>query len=306
MGRFILMRLGGLVAVLFIISVITFLLMHEVPGGPWKYGQRPFSDEQIAALKARYGLDKPLFEQYTTWLAGVIRLDFGQSFQHPDESVIALVRRTWPVTIHLGGMALALAFSIGVPLGIIAALKQNTWVDYLATLLSIVGFVTPHFVWGILFILTFSLALKWLPTGGWDEPKQWIMPVVAYSLAPLATIARYTRASVIEAVRADYVRTARAKGLRERTIVFRHVMKNALIPMLTVFGPIIPDLITGSIFIEAIFRVPGLGKFWVSSTIERDYPMIIGLTVLWALLIALVYLITDMLYVFADPRVKYT
>lgn len=305
MGRFILMRLLGLVAVLFILSVITFVLMHGVPGGPWKYGQRPFSEQQIAALKARYGLDKPLWQQYTTWLSGVIRFDFGQSFQHPDESVLALIRRTWPVTIHLGGMALAIAFGVGVPLGIIAALKQNTWVDYLATLLSIAGFVTPHFVWGILFILLFSLALKWLPTGGWDEPKQWIMPVVAYSLAPLATVARYTRASVIEAIRADYVRTARAKGLRERTVIFRHVMKNALIPMLTVFGPLIPDLITGSIFIEAIFRVPGLGKFWVTSTFERDYPMIIGLTVLWAVLIALIYLITDILYVFADPRVKY-
>jgi ABC-type dipeptide/oligopeptide/nickel transport system permease component len=306
MGRFILMRLAGLIVVLFIISVVTFALMHGVPGGPWKYGQRPFSEVQIAALKARYGLDKPLFEQYTTWLSGVLKFDFGQSFQHPDESVIALVRRTWPVTIHLGGMALAVAFGVGVPLGIVAALKQNTWVDYLATLLSIVGFVTPHFVWGILFILLFSLALKWLPTGGWDEPKQWILPVVAYSLAPLAMVARYTRASVIEAVRADYVRTARAKGLRERTIVFRHVMKNALIPMVTVFGPLIPDLITGSIFIEAIFRVPGLGRFWVTSTIERDYPMIIGLTVLWSVLIAITYLITDVLYVFADPRVHYT
>jgi len=305
MGRFILMRLLGLIVVFFIISVITFLLMHGVPGGPWKYGQRPFTDEQIAALEARYGLDKPLWEQYTTWLSGVLKFDFGKSFQHPDESVLSLIGRTWPITIHLGGMALALAFCFGVPLGIVAALKQNTWVDYLATLLSIFGFVTPHFVWGILFILLFSLALKWLPTGGWDEPKQWIMPVLAYSLAPLATIARYTRASVIEAVHADYVRTARAKGLRERTVIYRHVMKNALIPMLTVFGPIIPDLITGSIFIEAIFRVPGLGKFWVTSTVERDYPMIIGLTVLWSVLIAFTYLITDMLYVFADPRVKY-
>jgi peptide/nickel transport system permease protein len=306
MGRFILMRLAGLIVVLFIISVVTFALMHGVPGGPWKYGQRPFSDQQIAALKARYGLDKPLVEQYTTWLSGVLKLDFGQSFQHPDESVIALIRRTWPVTIHLGGMALIVAFGLGVPLGIVAALKQNTWVDYFATLLSIVGFVTPHFVWGILFILLFALALKWLPTGGWEEPKQWILPVVAYSLAPLALVARYTRASVIEAVRADYVRTARAKGLRERTIVFRHVMKNALIPMVTVFGPLIPDLVTGSIFIEAIFRVPGLGRFWVTSTIERDYPLIIGLTVLWSVLIQITYLVTDMLYVFADPRVHYT
>jgi ABC-type dipeptide/oligopeptide/nickel transport system permease component len=300
------MRIAGLVPVLLIISIITFLLMHDIPGGPWKYGQRPFTEEQIAALQARYGLDKPLHEQYFTWLAGVVRLDFGQSFQHPDESVLDLVGRTWPVTIHLGLMALFLAFSVGVPLGIVAALKQNTWIDYLATLFSIFGFVTPHFVWGIFFILLFALTLKWVPTGGWEEPKQWILPVVAYALAPIAYIARYTRASVIEAMRGDHVRTARAKGLREQAVVWRHVMKLALIPMITVFGPLIPDLITGSIFIEAIFRIPGLGSFWWSSTIERDYPMIIALTVLWAILIAITYLLTDILYVFVDPRVKYS
>ncbi len=305
MGRFILMRLLGLVPVLLILSIFTFAIMHEVPGAPWKYGQRPFSEAQIAALEARYGLDKPVWQQYLIWLRGVLRLDLGMSFEHPDESVLALIARTWPTTAHLGGMALLIAFGVGVPLGLVAALKQNTWIDYVATLTSIVGFVTPHFVWGILFILIFSLALKWLPTGGWEGPKTWIMPVVAYCLAPIATIARYTRAAVIEVLRTDYVRTARAKGLRERTVLGRHVMKNALIPLITVFGPLIPDLITGSIFIEAIFRVPGLGKFWVTSTINRDYPVIIGLTMLWAVLIAITYLISDILYVAADPRVHY-
>ncbi len=306
MTRYILMRLLGLIPVLLVISLITFFLMHEVPGGPWKYGQRPFSDEQLAALKARYGLDKPLWEQYTTWLSGVLVFDFGKSFKYPGEAVTDIILRTWPTTIQLGLMALFVAFVVGLPLGIVAALKQNTWVDYLATLLSILGFVTPHFVLGILFILIFALVLKWVPTGGWDEPRQWILPTLAYSLAPMATIARYTRSSVIEVIRSDYVRTARAKGLSEQAVVFRHVMKNALIPMLTVFGPLIPDLITGSIFIESIFRVPGLGRFWVTSTFDRDYPMIIGLTLMWTLLIALTYLITDVLYVYVDPRVRYS
>ncbi len=306
MGRYLLLRVAGLIPVLFVISIVTFVLMHEVPGGPWRYGQRPFSDEQIAALKARYGLDKPLLEQYLTWLSGVMHLDFGFSFKHPDETVIGLISRTWPTTIQLGVMALLVAFSIGIPLGIIAALHQNTWVDYVATLLSILGFVTPHFVLGILFILIFALALKWVPTGGWDEPRQWILPTLAYALAPMATIARYTRSSVIEVIRADYVRTARAKGLEEHRIISRHVLKNALIPMITVFGPLIPDLITGSIFIESIFRVPGLGRFWVTSTFDRDYPMIIGLTLLWTVLIAVTYLITDLLYMYVDPRVHYT
>jgi ABC-type dipeptide/oligopeptide/nickel transport system permease component len=305
MGRFIVMRLAGLIPVLLILSIVTFALMHEVPGGPWKYGQRPFTEEQLAALKARYGLDKPVWQQYLIWLSGVLRLDFGKSFAYPNETVVHLISRTWPTTLHLGAMTLALAFGVGLPLGIVAALKQNSWVDYLATLLSVVGFVTPHFVWGILFVLIFCLALKWLPTGGWDSPRQWILPVIAYALAPIASIARFTRASVVEAIRADYVRTARAKGLSERTVIYRHVMKNAMIPMLTVFGPLVPDLITGSIFIETIFRVPGLGRFWVTSTMNRDYPMIIGLTMLWALLIAVTYLITDILYAFVDPRVRY-
>jgi ABC-type dipeptide/oligopeptide/nickel transport system permease component len=304
MARYILVRLAGLIPVLLVLSMITFFLMHEVPGGPWKEGQRPFSEAQLAALKARYGLDKPVWQQYLTWISGVVRLDLGMSFKHPDESVLGLISRTWPVTAHLGLMALVVAFATGLPLGIIAALKQNSLLDYLVTLVSTLGFVMPHFVWGILFILIFALVLKWVPTGGWDTPQQWILPVLAYSLAPMATVARYTRAAVIEVMRADYVRTARAKGLDERSVMLRHILRNAMIPLLTVFGPLVPDLITGSIFIEAIFRVPGLGKFWVTSTFDRDYPMIIGLTMLWAVLIAITYLITDVLYVFVDPRIR--
>ncbi|MCB0160784.1 MAG: ABC transporter permease, partial [Caldilineaceae bacterium] len=287
------------------LSMITFALMHGVPGGPWAYGQHLMSDEQIAALEARYGLDKPAWQQHLIWLQAVVRLHFGHSFQRPDETVLQLIGRTWPVTFHLGIMTLIVAFGVGIPLGIVAALRQNTWVDYLATLMSIFGFVTPHFVWGILFILVFALYLQWLPTGGWDGPKYWILPVLAYAFAPIALVARYTRASVVEALHADHVRTARAKGLSRNTVISRHVLRNAWIPMITVFGPLIPDLITGSIFIEAIFRVPGLGSYWVTSTFQRDYPMIIGLVMLWAVLIAITYLITDILYVFLDPRVRY-
>ena len=304
MARYVLLRIVGLIAALLLVTVITFALMHDVPGGPWKYGERLASEEQLAALKAKYGLDKPVWQQYLIWLRGVLRLDFGRSFQHPDETVLDLIRRTWPITLHLGLMALLLAFGVGIPLGIVAGLKQNTWVDHLATLLSIVGFVTPHFVWGILFILIFSLTLKWLPTGGWAGPRTWIMPAVVYSLAPMAAIARYTRASVLEVVHADYIRTARAKGLKERAIILRHMLPNALIPMITALGPIVPDLITGSIFVEAIFRVPGLGQFWVTSTVARDYNVIIGLTVLWSVLIGTTYLVTDILYAYVDPRIR--
>jgi ABC-type dipeptide/oligopeptide/nickel transport system permease component len=305
MTRYFLIRLAGMIPILLIISMITFGLMHGVPGGPWEPGQRPLSEDQIAALKEKYGLDKPLAEQYLTWLKGAATGDLGMTFEHPDESVTDIIRRTWPVTMHLGIMALMLAFGVGLPLGIIAALKPNTWVDYLATLVSIVGFVTPSFVWAIFFILLFAITLDWLPMGGWGGPEYWIMPVVAYALAPIAIIARYTRASVLEAMNADYVRTARAKGLRERRVVTIHVLKNAMIPMITALAPIVPDLITGSIFIEAIFRIPGMGQFWVTSIFKRDYPVIISLVLLWAVLISLTYLITDILYVAVDPRVSY-
>jgi len=305
MARYVMTRLMGLIVVLLFISIVTFALMHELPGGPWKYGQRLFSPEQLAALEAKYGLDKPIHEQYFIWMKGVLHLDFGTSFAYPNEPVTHLIGRTWPITVHLGLMALALAFGLGIPLGIISALKHNTWVDYTATIFSIVGIITPNFVWGVFFILLFALKLKWVPTGGWESPKQWILPVIAYSFAPLATIARYTRSSFLEAMRADFVRTARAKGLKEKTIIWRHILKNALIPMVTVFGPLIPDMVTGSIFIESIFRVPGLGRFWVDSTFDKDYPMIIALTLLWTTLIAVTYLVTDILYTYIDPRVRY-
>ena len=186
MTRYILTRIAGLLFVLLILSMITFWLMHGVPGGPWAAGQQLMSDQQLAALQARYGLDKPLWQQYLIWLGGVVRLDFGMSFQHPDESVVGLIGRTWPVTVHLGVMTLIVAFGVGIPLGIISAVKQNTFVDYLATMMSIFGFVTPHFVWGILFILVFALYLKWFPTGGWEGPLYWVLPVLAYAFAPVA------------------------------------------------------------------------------------------------------------------------
>lgn len=305
MTRYILTRIAGLVFVLLVLSVITFTLMHGVPGGPWAYGQRLMSDEQLAALQARYGLDKPVWQQYLIWLSGVVRGDFGRSFAHPDETVLGLIGRTWPVTLHLGALTLLVAFGLGIPLGIVAAVRQNTWVDYVATLLSVFGFVTPNFVWGIIFILVFALYLKWFPTGGWEGPWYWVLPVMAYAFAPVAIIARYTRASVVESLRADHVRTAKAKGLPPRTVLNRHVLRNAMLPIVTVTGPLVPDLITGSIFIEAIFRVPGMGRYWVTSTFDRDYPMIIGLVMLWAVLIAATYLITDILYAFLDPRIRY-
>jgi len=304
MLRYVLTRLVGLAGVLLVVSIVTFLLMHSIPGGPFDEGQMPLSVEARAAIARKYNLDKPLHAQYLSYMGAALRLDFGIPYQSPGETVAQLIGRTWPVTAHLGVMTIALAFVVGLPLGIIAAVRQNSWVDYLATVFSLFGFITPHFVIAIGFILLFTNVLGWLPTGGWDEPRQWIMPTLAYAAGPSAIIARFTRSSVVEVIGADYVRTARAKGLSGRMVLLKHVLKNALIPMLTIAGPLAADLITGSFFVETIFRVPGLGKYFTTSIFARDYPMIMACTLLWATVIAVAFLITDTLYSVVDPRIK--
>ena len=304
MLRYLLTRLVGLAGVLLVVSIMTFLLMHSIPGGPFDEGQMPLSVEVRAAIARKYNLDKPLHEQYLSYMGAALRLDFGIPYQSPGETVTQLIARTWPVTAHLGLMTIALAFVVGLPLGIIAAVRQNSWVDYLATGFSLFGFITPHFVIAIGLILLFTNVLGWLPTGGWDEPRQWIMPTLAYAAGPSAIIARFMRSSVVDVIGADYVRTARAKGLSGRAVLLKHVLKNAVIPMLTITGPLVADLITGSFFVETIFRVPGLGKYFTTSIFARDYPMIMACTLLWATVIAIAFLITDTLYSVADPRIK--
>jgi peptide/nickel transport system permease protein len=205
------------------------------------------------------------------------------------------------------------AFSVGLTLGIIAGFNQNSWIDTFVTFLSMLGFIMPSFVIGTLSVLLFAVYLNWFPMGGWGDTgclvdryfcRDWVLPVIAYALAPMAIVARYTRSSVIEYLNADFVRTARAKGLGPRTVMLRHVLRNAMIPMVTAMGPIIPDLMTGSIFIESIFRIPGLGRYFVTSTFNRDYPMIMATVLLIALLWGIVYLLTDILYTRLDPRVR--
>lgn len=305
MLRYIIGRLIGLATVFMLVSIIAFLLMHSIPGGPFDEAQMPLPPAAKANILAKYGLDKPLYIQYLRYMGNALRGDFGTSFQSPDETVIQLISRTWPVSVQLGGIAVLLGLGTGVVLGIIAAIKQNSWLDYIVTFGATLGLTVPNFVIGIWLILLFAVRLRWLPVGGWSgDWKTWIMPGLALSLGPLGIAARYTRASVVEVINADYIRTARAKGLAEAIVIMRHALKNALIPILTVLGPRIPDLITGTIFVETMFRVPGLGKFFVTSVISRDYPMIMALMLLVAGLWGLVYLITDILSTLIDPRVK--
>jgi ABC-type dipeptide/oligopeptide/nickel transport system permease component len=302
---YVLSRIIGLVGVLFVVSVITFSLMHAVPGGPFDEEKMPLSAEAKANILRKYGLDQPLYVQYGRYMWNALHFDFGIPFQSPGETVTDLISRTWPISMQLGGMGLAMAFSFGILLGIISAVRQNTWVDYATTMLSTLGITVPSFAISILFIVMFATIWRILPTGGWGGPETWIMPVIVYALGPMAIVARYTRSSVLENLRADYVRTARAKGLKEHTILGIHVMKNSMIPLLTVMGPMLPGVLTGSLFVEGIFRIPGLGQFFVTSIFERDYPMIMALTLLVAVLIGVTYLITDILYMLVDPRVRY-
>ena len=304
MGRYIFMRILGLIAVVWFIGTITFFLMHAIPGGPWDE-EKPLTEEAKANIRAKYGLDKPLGEQYWIYWRNFLMLDLGHPYQSPAETVEGVMARTWPISAQLGLMAIIVSFGLGIPLGLLAALRQNTWIDYLATLISISGIVCPSFVIGMGCILLFSITLGWLPAGGWDTPKHWIMPVFCFSLFPMGTLARYTRSCLLDVLREDYVRTARAKGLGETTVVLRHMLRNALVPILTILGPLVGGYLTGSIYIEAIFRIPGIGKYFTSSISYRDYPMMMGITMAYALILAVSYLLTDISYVIADPRVDF-
>ncbi|HYH11362.1 MAG TPA: ABC transporter permease [Thermomicrobiales bacterium] len=305
MGRYIVGRLLGLAFVLFVVSLIAFLLMHAVPGGPFapdEKGRLPEATRQ--AQLEKYGLDQPIYVQYVKYMWNALQLDFGVPFQSPTETVTELIARAWPVTIRIGIPTIILAYGLGTLLGFIAAIRQNSWVDYFVSFISTLGLVVPNFVVALWLILFFSVYLGWLEPGGWGKPQHYIMPVIAYSLTPMALVARYTRSSILEVMRSDHVRTARAKGLAERKVLLWHVGRNAMIPFVTILLPEIPNILTGSIFIEAAFRIPGLGRFFVTSTQSRDYPMILALVLLIAVLWGITYIITDVLYTILDPRIR--
>lgn len=303
---YIVRRILGLIIVILLASLITFFLMHAIPGGPFDELKMPLPDEVKAQILKKYGLDKPIWEQYIRYIWRALHGDFGVPFQSPTETVISLIKRVWPVTIQIGVVTIALSFTIGILLGILSALRQNTWIDYLVTTIATLGTTVPNFVIAIWLMLVFSVTLRWLPTGGWGEPKHFILPVLSYFLAPTAVIARFVKVNFLEELRKDYVRTARAKGLPERTVIFKHVFRNALVPIITLLGPMVPDLATGSVFIEVTFRVPGLGKFFYTSAFNRDYPMIVAMILLIAILWGITYLITDIIYAFIDPRITFT
>jgi oligopeptide transport system permease protein len=311
---YVIRRLLWMIPVVFFVIVITFLLMHSAAGSPWdREGGRQLSQVIVDNLNKKYGLDKPLYQQFLLYLWNVLHFDFGLSFQYQGKSVTTLIAEGWPYTATIGLLAFCLIVPIGVGLGVIAALRQNSRVDYATVGFATVAASFPNFVIGALMVVVFSvLAYKatggnfFLPAGGFALDDHLLMPVVTLSLLPIAYTARLTRASTLETIRQDYIRTAWAKGLPERLVVIRHVLKNSLIPVVTTLGPTFAFLVTGSVIVETVFNIPGIGRAFVVAVTSRDYPMILGTTVLFSVVIAAANLVVDVLYVFIDPRVRLT
>jgi oligopeptide transport system permease protein len=304
MTRYIVLRLFWLIIVLFVVSFITFALMHLVPGGPWDR-EKALAPQVVENLNRKYGLDKPFIVQFGNYIAGIARGDLGVSYSRQDRNVTDLLKEGFPKTATLGIVAFALAILIGVPFGMAAALKQNSFIDYLSVLFSTIFASIPGFVLGILLMIVFSVWLRWLPTGGWGTVQQIIMPAFALATLPAAFIARITRASTLEVMRQDYVRTVRAMGIKERVILVRHILHNALIPVVTVAGPELAFLISGSFIIENLFSIPGIGRMFVNGVFARDYGLIMGSTLFYAFAVAFINLVVDILYGVIDPRIRY-
>ena len=308
MARYVLGRFVGIIGVLFIVSIMIFLMIHSIPGGPFDAMPTTSEFREIPEhirekLMAKYGLDRPLYVQYFRYMWSALRGDFGISFRY-GEPVTDFISRSWPATAQLGLSAMAIGIPIGIGLGILAALRPNTWLDYLTNVVVITTFVTPVFVVAIMSIIIFAVVLRWLPSGGWGEPNQWILPTFVYALGQIGGMARFTRSSMVDAMQAEFVRTARAKGLRERAVVMRHAFRSASLPLITLLGPMVVNLLLGSFFIEAIFRIPGIGGQITLALYNRDYPVIMALILLWTLAIAIAYLVTDLLYGVVDPRIR--
>ncbi len=308
MGRYLINRILWIIPVLWLIATVTFILMNIAPGSPWDYKasqtNRPLSEAQKANLDRKYGLDKPVFVQYTTYLANAVRLDFGESYQYQGQSVFDMIKQGLPYSARLGLFAFLISVAIGVPLGILAALKQNTWIDYVALFAATAGFTIPSFVIAIFLLVLFAVRIQWFDVLWTESWKSYVLPAVALGIGSSAFLARLTRASMLEVMRQDYIRTARAKGLPGSTVTFRHIVRNGLIPVVTVMGPALAGLITGTFIIEFIFQVPGIGRLFIQAVNARDYPVIMGSTLLFAFFIAVGNLAVDIIYGLVDPRIK--
>jgi ABC-type dipeptide/oligopeptide/nickel transport system permease component len=349
MARFIIRRVLWMFLVLFVVSLVTFFLMHAVPGGPFD-SEKALPKETMENLRARYNLDDPLYKQYISYITDVVVprvstekpkisvlesylinakvgpvyfrwMNFGPSYTSKSRAVSDILRDQFPVSLQLGIMAVLLAVAIGIPLGILAALRQNSFWDYAGMGIAIFGVSVPAIVLGPILVMIFAVVLKWLPASGWGAKPPFILgflprdlsadyfryallPVLALGMAGSAIIARLTRASLLQVIREDYIRTARAKGLSERVVITRHALRNSLVPVVTVLGPYFAAVVTGTFVVELVFGIPGLGKYFVSSVSNRDYPVIMGTILLYAIVLVVANTVVDIAYAFLDPRIR--
>jgi ABC-type dipeptide/oligopeptide/nickel transport system permease component len=301
---FIVRRTLSMLVTFVVVSIVIFLMMHSVTGGPFDGYQMPLPDNIRARLMAQLGLDQPLYVQYLRYMWGALHFDFGVPYQSPGETVVSLLSKAWVPSLTLGGLGILVGAPLGILLGIAAALRRNSWIDYLASALATLGLTIPVFVISMILILVFAVWLHWLPSSGWGEPNRWILPILAYAAVPMATYARYARSAMLDTLNKPFVTVLRAKGLSERRIVFQHVLRNSAIPMVTIFLPMFVGIATGSIFVEAMFRVPGMGSYFVSSIDKRDYPLEMALMLLITMLFCISYLVSDILYALLNPRIR--
>lgn len=306
MLSYTLRRLAGAIPTIFIIVTLTFFMIRLAPGGPFDL-ERPIDPLIMLNLQRAYGLDQPLWQQYLTYLGNLLHGDLGPSFARRDFTVNDLFASGLPVSIMLGGLAMALAAILGIFFGTIAALRQNSWLDYTIVALATFGITTPNFVVAPLLSLLFGVILGVLPAGGWSDadPRYWVLPVVTLALPQVAVIARLVRGATVEALRANHVRTARAYGLPARVVVGVHALRAALLPAVSYLGPTAASVMTGSVVVETIFGIPGIGRYFVQGALGRDYTLVMGTVVVIAIFVVVFNLLVDLAYAWLDPRVRY-
>ncbi|MCM3121707.1 MULTISPECIES: ABC transporter permease [unclassified Mesobacillus] len=303
MLQYIIKRLGSMALTLLVIITLTFFLMHTIPGSPFNE-ERATSEAVQKNLESFYHLDEPLYVQYILYLKSVVTFDFGPSIKKSSQTVNEMLGRGFPVSFELGMVTLIVAIFSGILLGIIAALRHNGIIDYLAMTIAVVGISVPNFVMATLLIQQLAVTWQILPVATWTSPKHMILPTLALATGPMAIIARLTRASMLEVLTQDYIRTAKAKGLSPVKIVFKHALKNALLPVVTILGSLAASILTGTFVIEKIFAIPGMGKYFVESINQRDYPVIMGTTIFYSTVLIVMLFLVDLSYGILDPRIK--
>jgi oligopeptide transport system permease protein len=304
MLKFVVRRVLWTIPIILLVIFMTFWMMRAIKGSPFRKSERAVPAAVLANLNRKFGLDKPWYVQYGKYVENVATFDLGPSLVLRNQDVNDIVKQHFPVSAQLGGLAMLLAIVVGVPLGILSALRANRITDYVTMLFANLGFAVPSFLVATLLIYEFAAQLRWFPTNGWTSADTKVLPVITLSLGPLTYFARIVRGQMLETLQQDYVRTAKAKGLRWKRVVVVHVLRNSLIPAVTAAGPLLGFLVTGSFIVENIFAIPGIGRYYVTSVQGRDYSTVMGITVLLAILIIVANLIVDILYGFLDPRTR--